>query len=140
MVSLRAMDKTYFYVASKAGEDNSHVEQAVGALENIGLTPSFDWTQVDVKKPYRDNHETNRLIAQQMAHAVGRSEYVIFLDAPNVFGGLLELGMAISESSQSLVWVVNPSRESIFWCLPYVRVVDSFDEVLTEITELEEQF
>jgi hypothetical protein len=42
-------------------------------------------------------------------------------------GALIEVGMGLADGTET--WIIDPSRDSVFFCLPEVKVLDSEDEI-----------
>jgi hypothetical protein len=126
-----------FYAAGKAIGGEGTVQSVSTLLTNRGWQCALDWTTVIVHKPYLDHLTANQSAAQAMKEAVASSDLVVLVPEANVFEALVEAGIAIAFGAQ--VAVLGAARQSIFWCLPDVHLVDGLDELALLADEIEDR-
>lgn len=127
------------YVAGKVGAGTDSVKHLLTQLEDMGYEVAYDWTEATgVKKPYLENALRNRPFAEKMLQGAGSSNIIILLVQDNILGALIEFGIALGNSLMEAnfrAFVVTEGvetlRESIFYCLEEVTIVDTVDELLT---------
>lgn len=127
------------YVAGKVGAGTDSVKNLLTQLEDMGYEVAYDWTEATgIKKPYLKNTQRNRPFAEKMLHGAGSSNVFILLAGENILGALIEFGIALGNSLMEAnfrAYVVTEGvetlRESIFYCLEEVTIVDTVDELLT---------
>lgn len=105
-----------FYVAGKAAAAEDDVTTVAVALERIGWTPTLDWTNLDVTKPYASNPAANRGAAAAMIDAAATCDLLVLLWHPMVFGAMAEFGAAIGNGAQvALLGWPDDARDSVFF-------------------------
>lgn len=97
--------------------------------------PVFDWRGIDARKPYTENPQVNDAAALFMDYGVRQSDWLILVVEPGVYGGMVELGMAIAYCNDLLtrkrITVALPddmARESVFFAHPEVETL-TLDEL-----------
>lgn len=124
-----------FYVAGKAGKGENDARSAANLLQRRGWHWTMDWTTAAVNKPYLSDPERNSHAARAMLDAVRTSDLVVLCADDSMFGALVEVGAALGAGAA--VAVLGSCRESVFWCLPNVRLVDDLDSLDRLAAELE---
>lgn len=114
------------YIAGRLGEERE-VRRLQSQLGALGYKPALDWTAMEVARPYRDHPREAWDAAARMRRAVCGSDLFVLLWAPDLLGALIECGMALGHGRR--VIVVGAERESIFYSLPEVTMVDSVDGI-----------
>lgn len=102
----------------------------------------FDWRTIEARKPYTENPQVNDAAALFMSYGVKKADWLILVVEPGVYGGMVELGMAIAHADDPTtakhITVALPSdhaRESVFFAHPDVEVV-TLDELYCQLDEL----
>jgi hypothetical protein len=126
-----------FYTPGKAGSGEPTARSVVTLLTSRGWQRALDWTDIKVQKPYLDHMGANRPAAEAMKAAAAASDLVVLVPDEDVFGALIETGVAIAFGAQ--VAVLGASRQSIFWCLPGVHLVEDLDGMNSLVDEIEAQ-
>ncbi len=120
--------KRTFYVAGRT-RNAEMVSAVVSLLEEQGMEPTVDWTQVHVVlKPYAEHIEENREWADAFKAAVQDADVVILLgyDSPGARGVYIELGIALGAGVKQIIWATDLSKEdqSVFMCCTAVTLFD----------------
>lgn len=132
----------WVYVAGKVSDDNSSIQDVITQFRQAGFAISHDWTRASgIEKPYLEHVEWNRAAAEAMRAGVKRSEVFVLLCGGDIYGAMVEFGMAISEPlqdpfSRRRIYVVGDPKElrqSIFFTLLEVTVCESVEEVLADL-------
>ena len=128
----------HVYVSGRA-RDLDEAKAIIDAFETAGHTITFDWTCIDVIKPYLGNVEHNQPIARAMIDAAKEAEVFVLLWDENLLGALIELGAFMGKGSahtERVAYIIGPrERFSIFDTLPQVRHCESIHEVLEELRQ-----
>lgn len=131
----RLPDPLRFYVAGKVGGGEDMARLVADRLMARGWQWSLDWTSVPVAVPYLGHVEQNRAVAEGMRRAAASSDLVVLVAGERLLGALIEVGVALGAGAD--VAIFGRVRESVFWCLPEVRLLDDLEalEVLAERIE-----
>ena len=120
------------YVAGKYG-----TKRVSSLMQDIVDSPDHeltcDWRMLPADyKPYFKNVGKNRPLADQMAQAVKDADIFILVLGDNLYGAMVELGVALAEGKR--VWIglefdaasgrELEHRKSIFMCASNVKYMD----------------
>jgi len=124
------------YISGRAANIES-ARTIVEAFERAGHIVTFDWTCIDVLKPYMANFEHNQPIAQAMLEGAKDASVFILLWDNHLLGALTELGAFLGKESphkERIAYIVGPrERFSIFDTLPQIRHCETVEEVIEEL-------
>lgn len=134
MSGLDDLFKPRYYVSGKF-DDDTGVGRIITALADNGFRLTLDWRKLDVRNPYRDNPEFNRVPAHRMRTAISQAEVFVLVGAPNLHGALIELGMALSDPRPAVVHLVGQTHQSIFDTLSGVQHWHTVDAYIESIAE-----
>ena len=124
-----------FYTPGKAATSEGTVRSVFELLAARGWECTLDWTTVPVEKPYREHLEVNRPAAEAMKAAAASSDLVVLVPDAEVFGALIEIGAALGAGAE--VAVLGAGRQSVFWCLDQVHLLDDLDGLRNLAAEME---
>lgn len=102
-------------------------------LEELGHVCTHKWWELPNPKPYSENVGTAHAMAAAMASGVEASDVFILLWEPNLYGALIEFGIRLGWSQPGRMFVVGAERESIFFQLPTVTLVNTIDDLIEEV-------
>lgn len=127
--SLAAGDPVKVYVAGSRHEVDT-IRMIYQVLIDTGHEIVYDWTReenVSNGKPrenWLEHQQEGRLIAFAERDAVSDADALIVCGwgAEKALGTYIEIGMALARQ-KPVIWV-GPYRNSIFWCLPEVIIVE----------------
>jgi hypothetical protein len=123
------------YVAGRIG-DEERVSTFLKKLREAGFYTRVDWTTLSVQKPYLDHPQQSAKAASKMLDAACSADIFVLLWNDSLLGGLLETGAALAMSQQlpeRRIYIVGTDRESVFYALPAIRMVDSLHDVLLDL-------
>lgn len=111
-------------------------------LQETGHTVTYDWTReenVSNGKPrenWLDHPNEGRQIAFAEKQAVSDAEALLICGwgSEKALGTYIEIGMALAQH-KPVVWV-GPYRNSIFWCLPEVIIVEDVKDGIRALEAL----
>lgn len=138
------MTQKTVYVAGKVGPDLLEMHMILGVLEDMGFVIAYDWTRTGdgIQKPYLDHADTNRSFAMKMRNAADICDIFVLLPTNDILDALIELGVAIGSTRTrpgKIIYVVYNRadlRQSIFYTLEDVVVLDSLKELYTALAAL----
>ena len=122
-----------YFVAGKVGFEDG-VGGVITDLERMGHEVTLDWRCLNVQKPYSDNMLWNSIPAAVMREAIHNADAFILVWHADLLGGILETGMALAFGIP--VFIIRPSyavgkmRDSIYWCLGSVQIVNNVEEIV----------
>lgn len=122
------------YVAGST-RDVERINRVQEAVRRRGWEITFDWTRAEVRTDdsWDTVPEQGARIAEQEIEACRAADLTILLFPPNG-GGLgcwIEMGATLANGGA--VWVVEPSRDSVFWQHPRVQRFATFGDLLDEL-------
>lgn len=130
------------YVAGRTSEVE-RVRRVQKMFTDRGHTITFDWTgeEGEIRSGWRGTEAEARgnFLANRERIAVIDADLVVLCwkDAdgtrPGMVGALIEVGMGLADGTET--WVIAPSRDSVFFCLPEVKVLDAEDEIAGMLDE-----
>lgn len=109
----------------------------------LGFTITHDWTRTSAfgldGKPYPKAADGGSKLSEreQRIHAIDdlegvrHADLLVVLGGERLWGGLIEVGYALAFGT--LVWVVEPVRESVFWALPQIERLASDEECIERL-------
>lgn len=131
------------YVAGRTSEIE-RVQRIQRMFTDRGHTITFDWTGEDgeIRTGWRGTTAETRghVLAHRERSAVRAADLVVLCwrdgdgTRAGMVGALIEVGMGLADGTET--WVLNPSRDSVFFCLPEVSVLSSDDEVAARLDEM----
>lgn len=113
------------------------------ALTAVGHAITHDWTRTEAfgadghplpetAGGYDLPREVQADHARDDLHAVAKSDLLLILAQQASCGWPVEVGAALAWGT-ARVWIVEPFRPTVFWCLPQVEVFESVDEPLRRL-------
>lgn len=134
------------YVAGRASYGLEPVREIYNELEKLGHSITFKWAEIeDVHKPYRDHKDdpNNQLLAREGLRGARQADVCILIADEGLWGALTEWGAFLSSCQENsdgrLGYIVGATaRQSVFDVLPFVRVVESIDQVFDELDFLDD--
>ncbi len=131
------------YVAGKVGAGTDSVKHLLAELRNLGYEASYDWTDASgIRKPYLANVQRNRPFAEKMLQGAHDCNILILLVGDNLLGALIEFGIGLGSSLSEpnfRAYVVTEGvetlRESIFYCLEEVTIVETIDRLIAMLKD-----
>lgn len=126
------------YVAGRTSE-LERVNRVQQALRDEGHTISFDWTEnpaSGIRHDWSDDVPAaeERSIAEMRA-IVEDSDALVLLWKDGACGALFETGMAMAFGDRMQVVVSEPTRESVFFYLPWVTRVPRDELIPAALSE-----
>jgi hypothetical protein len=125
-----------FYVAGKF-LDYERVRKMVDFLVAHGHEPSYDWTRTDEfgenghpvnQDPHAIPEEKLRWYADNDVRGAQEAEFMVILADGDLCGAWIEMGVALTSDNVVRIFVLTPSRYTIFLNLEKVRVLSSYEE------------
>lgn len=124
-----------FYIASRLRHKNN-IEKILSILKTAGHKVVFDWTKVELSKPYEDNVKSCSQIAQQISDSLQNVEVFVLITDGSGTDMFIELGIVLNQwqkNSNIKIYVVGKyNTSSLMHFHPAIKRVDSFEEVLKE--------
>lgn len=130
------------YVAGRTTEID-RVRSVQRMFTERGHTITFDWTgeEGEIRKGWRgtDAEPRGNLLANLERGAVISADLVVLCwrdgdgQRAGMVGALIEVGMGLADATET--WIIAPSRDSVFFCLPEVRVLDSDEAVAVALDD-----
>lgn len=132
------------YVAGSV-RDVERVKKVIAAIEDAGHLITFNWTgdEGEIRedangKKWSDDPERARELAERELQAVWEADVAVLCGHEKILGAAIETGMALSDEKAVLILPGCP-RESIFWYLKGVKLVETVDDVLAELDALDQE-
>lgn len=125
------------YCAAKF-EEKTKVREVFKTLEAAGHTPTHDWTHEDLGD--RTGQVAEAYLAQcgiDDVLGVQRADAVILFHHPQLYGGMVELGMAIALDKLVILVKGEGGRDTPFFHLPCIHHATSLQEALAILAEAE---
>jgi len=111
------------YVAGKF-EEWQTVREVQQFLREMGHEITFDWTEEAAKRKGTYVFESDKLTnAEADLTGVEEADALIAIAHDDLYGTLIEIGMALADDTP--VYLVGNFRDSVFWALPNVTLLDS---------------
>ncbi len=131
------------YIAGKVGAGTDTVRYLLNELRKLGYEASYDWTEASgVRKPYLANVQRNRSFAEKMLQGAHDCNVLILLASDNLLGALIEFGIGLGSSLSEpnfhayvVTEGVETLRESIFYCLEEVTIVDTVERLIAMLKD-----
>lgn len=124
-----------WYIASRLRHKNN-IEKILSILKTAGHKIVFDWTKVELFKPYLNNSEKCSQVAQQISESLTNVEVFVLLTDESGTDMFIELGIVLNQwqkNSNIKIYVVGKyNTSSLMHFHPAIKRVDSFEEVLKE--------
>lgn len=135
------------YVSGKATTSNEQlgsetvVETILRRLSELGILPVYDWTQADVQKPYLTFDDRNRPAAEAMLRAIQEADIFVLVMGGEVYGAIGEFvgyctSHVVLHRHAYVLGHPEQFRQSLFMCLPGVKIVQTIDELIVDIEQL----
>lgn len=130
------------YVAASI-KDRDRAAQVADAIEDAGHLITFKWwgsegeiRDADEGKTWRDDPEQATALALREQKGVWDSDALVLCGGDKILGAAIEFGMAVGDEKPAII-LPGCSRDSIFWHLPGVVLVDTIEEVISELADLQ---
>lgn len=124
-----------WYIASRLRHKNN-IEKILSILKTAGHKVVFDWTKVELFKPYLNNSEKCSQVAQQISESLTNVEVFVLLTDESGTDMFIELGIVLNEwqknSNIEIYAVGKYNTSSLMHFHPAIKRVDSLEEVLKE--------
>ncbi len=119
------------YVAGKVNGAELAIGGLMKTIRDAGHRIKWDWRTIQAYKPYLDHPDHNQPIAEDMRTAIAGADRFVLLDDPELLGAHIELGMFLAThfSLKECAYIMpgDNFRQSIFYTLPQVEVVETVD-------------
>lgn len=124
-----------WYIASRLRHKNS-VEKILSILKNSGEEVVFDWTQVQLFKPYVNNSLKCSQIALKISKSLQDVDVFVLLSDESGTDMFIELGMILNEwlnNSNIKIYAIGVhNTSSLLHFHPAIKRIDSLEKVFKE--------
>lgn len=121
-----------FYISAKAGKAEKEVKELIDFLITNGHDITFDWSKLEVKKPYSQYRLENSIYAEKMIQGTKDADAFIMFWDKDLLGAIKELGTYIGSHEKLRIFLVGKpesERESIFETLPGFENLETLEEL-----------
>lgn len=121
-----------FYIASRYSK-REYVNNIREMLNKKGHSMTFDWTKSDSFRPYGQNQENSKEVANKSLDGIKNSDIFILLTDEGGTDMYVELGIAlvnfINKGNPKIYVLGEHLEKSIFYFHPSVNLIKSIEEI-----------
>ena len=92
---------------------------------------TYDWTTQSISETGDDDER--RALAEAERNGILSADLLILLDHNRLRGALIEMGMALGNGKETIVFLEPGRTPSLFYHLPYCTIITSRDNLLRAI-------
>jgi hypothetical protein len=137
---VQAAQKPHVYVAGKVGRGLEGVQELMAELRGRGYIISYDWTKDSAETPYLQFRDQWAPLSEKMLRGAGTSDVFVLMADDRAYGAMVEFGAALEGHRRrhpKRIYVVGSNlRQSAFFALPEVAVLDAAEAVLEQLPRL----